>query len=309
MKIIMDMGTTNTRMYLVDGDKHIDTERLDMGASVTIKMGHDFLFENLRGALKNILERNNLKESNLENVTAFGMAGSELGIHDVARIPLPVNAKKLSESMVKLSLPQFCSCPVFVIPGVLYPSESGEALEIMRGEETEIMGLDDDIFQAENTVVLLPGTHCKSISVDKTHTITKFISGMSGEMMEVLSKHTILSAKCDIKNSNNFEEQIRGATFCKNDGMNSALLNIRTQQACTNRSVEEISSFFVGAVLYPEIENIINKNPDAVFYVGGKKVLRDLYENLLKHFGAKNVYDLDGAENLGLKGAIKISNM
>ena len=109
MKIIMDMGTTNTRMYLVDGDKHIDTERLDMGASVTIKMGHDFLFENLRGALKNILERNNLKESNLENVTAFGMAGSELGIHDVARIPLPVNAKKLSESMVKLSLPQFCS--------------------------------------------------------------------------------------------------------------------------------------------------------------------------------------------------------
>lgn len=309
MKVIMDMGNTNTRMYLVNGECHVDTVSIDVGGRMSVLNGREFLFENLRGAFLDLLNKSGVSEKDVECVVAFGVAGSEYGIKEVLHIPLPADAKKLRDNMKKFLVPEFCPCPIYVIPGVMAVDECGAPLEIMRSEETEIMGLDDDIFKSGRTVVLLPGSHCKSITVDSSHTIINFISGMTGEMMQVLSSYTILSQKCEVKSGNDPEWQFKGAEWCRENGLNSALLRVRTLQSRTNATIEEISSFFVGAVIYPEIENIIRKNEGASFLVGGKKVLRELYMRMLSHYGATDVRELENAEGLGLKGAIKISSL
>ncbi len=307
MYIVMDMGTTNTRLFLIKNSEVCDREKINMGCRNAVLQSREVLFSALREHLLTLLSRNSLNENEIERVVAFGMAGSEFGVAELSHVALPITAKGLSENMREFSVPEFTIAPVFVIPGVCVLGENGEVREIMRGEETEVIGLVNDI--QENCVVLMPGTHCKSVTVSKNGEILKFISGMDGEMMQVLSENTILSSKCDVKLGNDLEWQIKGAEWCRENGLNSALLGVRTLQAKTSHTIEEISSFFVGAVLYPDIHNIIEKNPDCRFLVGGKKVLRVIYVNLLKHYGAKNVFELDGAEDLGVRGAILINEL
>ncbi len=307
MYIVMDMGTTNTRLFLVSGDKVSDREKLNKGCRNAVLESRQSLFSDLREKLLALLDRNKLSEKDLEYVVAFGMAGSEFGVAEVNHVALPMNAVGLAKNMRSFSVPEFTTAPVFVIPGVCVLGEGGEFCEIMRGEETEVMGLTREIH--ESCVILMPGTHCKSVTVDKDGNILKFISGMDGEMMQVLSENTILSSKCDVKEGNDLAWQIKGADWCRDNGLNSALLGVRTLQAKTDHTLEEISSFFVGAVLYPDIANIIAKNPDCKFLVGGKKVLRVIYANLLRHYGAKNVEELDNAEDLGVQGAIYINSL
>ena len=72
---------------------------------------------------------------------------------------------------------------------------------MMRGEETELMGLfrmpcHADL--AENCVTILPGTHSKHIHI-RSRKIEAIETFMSGECLEVLSQHSILSANADME--------------------------------------------------------------------------------------------------------------
>ena len=71
----------------------------------------------------------------------------------------------------------------------------------MRGEETELMGLfrmpcHADL--AENCVTILPGTHSKHIHI-RSKKIEAIETFMSGECLEVLSQHSILSTNADME--------------------------------------------------------------------------------------------------------------
>jgi 2-dehydro-3-deoxygalactonokinase len=74
---------------------------------------------------------------------------------------------------------------VRIVPG-LSLREAGAAPDVMRGEETQIFGLDLD-----NALVVLPGTHSKWTSV-RGGGIDWFSSFMTGEVYDVLKRHSIL---------------------------------------------------------------------------------------------------------------------
>src|SRR6185503_13444569 len=72
--------------------------------------------------------------------------------------------------------------------------------EMMRGEESEIIGLMTDPALAafsKRSLVILPGTHSKHVWIDDQR-IVDFRTFMTGEFFDVLGRHSILSASVDV---------------------------------------------------------------------------------------------------------------
>ena len=75
-RILLDMGTTNTRIALYCGTERKALEKLKVGAGTSVSEGKDYLFSTVRAKILEILETNGLTESDLTGIYASGMAGS-----------------------------------------------------------------------------------------------------------------------------------------------------------------------------------------------------------------------------------------
>ena len=83
MNIYMDMGTSNTRLWLCDGDRTIASEKGAFGAGTTLKDGRQALEASLRELLLKLLSGAGIKENDVAFILASGMASSEIGILEV----------------------------------------------------------------------------------------------------------------------------------------------------------------------------------------------------------------------------------
>jgi 2-dehydro-3-deoxygalactonokinase len=75
-----------------------------------------------------------------------------------------------------------------IVPGVAV-REVGGRRDVMRGEETQILGAG---LGHGRQLVVLPGTHCKWVLVEDGK-IRDFVTFMTGEMYGALRRHTILA--------------------------------------------------------------------------------------------------------------------
>ena len=79
---------------------------------------------------------------------------------------------------------------VVIVPGVKTEGETIADADMMRGEETELIGLTEHLESA--AVYVLPGSHSKLIHVDGAGRIVDFSTMLTGEMIAALSQNTIL---------------------------------------------------------------------------------------------------------------------
>ena len=79
---------------------------------------------------------------------------------------------------------------VVIVPGVKTEGETIADADMMRGEETELIGLMEHLESA--AVYVLPGSHSKLIHVDGAGRIVDFTTMLTGEMIAALSQNTIL---------------------------------------------------------------------------------------------------------------------
>src|SRR5690606_16173519 len=75
-----------------------------------------------------------------------------------------------------------------ILPGVCMRSEGAE--DVMRGEETQLLGLSA-LIPGFSGLVVMPGTHSKWATLEGTR-ITRFSSAMTGEIFDVLRTHSVL---------------------------------------------------------------------------------------------------------------------
>src|SRR5262249_18368496 len=83
---------------------------------------------------------------------------------------------------------------VFIVPGVSCRDVHGVP-DVMRGEETQIIGAIDDL--GGDAVVCLPGTHSKYVRV-RDRCIASFTTHMTGEGSSALWRHSILGRLSDV---------------------------------------------------------------------------------------------------------------
>lgn len=118
-------------------------------------------------------------------VVVCGMAGARQGWREAAYIETPADLTALAQGAVE---PPGSAFDVRILPGICQPDPGRE--DVMRGEETQLLGLLAMRPGFEGTVIL-PGTHSKWVEI-KDGRVVRFATAMTGELYEILSQHSVL---------------------------------------------------------------------------------------------------------------------
>ena len=316
--VAIDGGTTNTRIVLVDDTTTIiDREKIPIGAGETVKTGSNSSLNNaVKSALQKVLERNRLTPDSLAGIFASGMICSELGIHCVPHIPAPADISTLAKARVTVTIPEITPLiPITFIPGLKCTGDSPTDTEIMRGEETEAVGIYHLANCHEPFVLLLPGTHNKIIFIGKNGVIERFFTAISGELTKCVSDHTILKSSLEGGYSKNLDEAylLDGYDKCEKSGLTGALFKIRTYSKFTDTSAEQLYAYLVGVVLHEDIKllkSVMRDAPRPIIVAGSEPFKTALCRLILNRtefslfFDQKNDEDL--FENSAVYGALSI---
>lgn len=303
--ITIDGGTTNTRVNLVISGAICGTLKLSIGVKHNTN-GTSAYKSQIKSAIDTLLKNNHIDERNISCILCSGMITSEYGLCPLPHITLPCGIKELHNTMYETAIEDISSLPFVFVRGVKTKCESIENSDMMRGEETELMGISDRL--ENNCLYILPGSHSKHILTDDTGRICDFHTEFTGELIEALSQHTILR---DINmlecGDTDFDALQKGFEYCSEKGVNAAFFKVRTLKNLFDYSPTQCASFFMGAALYSEIINII-KSPAQKIIQGGKKQLCRPMEYLIKTNSQKDVIAIDDtiSHNAAAMGIIKI---
>lgn len=82
-----------------------------------------------------------------------------------------------------------------LLPEIKVGGDLLENTDMMRGEETEFIGLSEKL--QSGCIYVLPGSHSKLIKTDEQGRISSFVTTLTGEMIFALSQSTILKDAVD----------------------------------------------------------------------------------------------------------------
>ncbi len=300
--LTVDGGTTNTRITLVREGRICDTQKLSAGA----RDGADALKNQLCKGISEVLRRNSLCEGDVVRILASGMITSEYGLCNLPHIPTPAGKSELKKSIFETAIPGVCTVPFCFIRGVRAMGDTLGGADMMRGEETELMGLIGE--DAADALYILPGSHSKHIAVDAAGRIKDFRTMMTGEFFAAVMEHTILRDAADFDHNTIVEKRLlEGCDYCETHGINEALFKTRVLRNVFGATKEECYSFLLGAVLCDEVRAILQA-PQETVVLGGQKQFRQAMGLLLRAKSNKRVtvLDDDAVASSTALGAVRI---
>jgi 2-dehydro-3-deoxygalactonokinase len=173
--IALDWGTTRARAFLISGAGEVLERRsADQGIQSVPSGGFPAAFEVVAGDLR--------KAAPEAGIVLAGMVGSRNGWIEAHYVACPASPDEIADAGMKVTLAD--GSPATILPGL---SCDEGAFDVMRGEETLIVGLGLD-----EGIACLPGTHSKWALIQGGR-ITRFASFMTGEIYGLLRQHSILS--------------------------------------------------------------------------------------------------------------------
>ncbi|MEP7329576.1 MAG: 2-dehydro-3-deoxygalactonokinase [Betaproteobacteria bacterium] len=172
--IAIDWGTTSMRAYWLDATGSvIRTRNAPHGIQQIRDGGFDAALTQLVG---------DADDATVPHL-ACGMIGSRQGWVEAPYVACPALLTALVNGIVKVP-----GARLHIVPGVSTRDSRGIP-DVMRGEETQIVGAVDE--REPRVLTVLPGTHSKWALVESGH-IVDFMSFMTGELWSVLLRHSIL---------------------------------------------------------------------------------------------------------------------
>lgn len=272
--ITVDGGTTNTRIYLVQGGKVVDSIKCGIGATA----GKSALCETLKSGIAKLLCDNNLAERNIEKVLLSGMITSEFGLCELPHTTVPAGIKELKKGSKEMLFEDICNIPFVFVPGVKTDCATPISADMMRGEEAEVMGLAS--IYGDTAAYLLPGSHSKLVILRKGK-ITSIKTMMTGEMIAALSQNTILKDSVNLSEEQYTTEYLlMGYDYTEKLGINEALFKTRILKNLFSAPADKSYAYFLGVVLYSEVKAIISSGVENVV-IGGRSVLKKALSEII----------------------------
>jgi 2-dehydro-3-deoxygalactonokinase len=171
--IAVDWGTTAARAFLVARDgRTLATREAPLGIQAIRDGRFAPALDALLGDWRTLALRR----------LAAGMIGSRQGWIEVPYARCPASAADLSGALGTTP-----GGELVIVPGLMARGDDGLP-DVMRGEETQLVGAVDD---GEDVLAVLPGTHSKWAHVAGGR-IDAFATFMTGELYAVLRDHSIL---------------------------------------------------------------------------------------------------------------------
>jgi 2-dehydro-3-deoxygalactonokinase len=174
--LAIDWGTSSTRVYAMDRQGLIRDAR---SAPLGVQRVANGEFAN---ALKTLCGDD--FPAGVPSI-ACGMIGSRQGWIEVPYRPCPADFDAIAAALTRVP-----GTALAIVPGLICRDDDGIA-DVMRGEETQILGTLSDGAAGTRQVLLLPGTHSKWAIISAAG-IEAFSTFMTGELYAVLIEHSIL---------------------------------------------------------------------------------------------------------------------
>ena len=305
MYIAIDCGTTNMRCRLYgESPKPIDSTHRKTGVRNTAFDGtNTALKTNLRDCIRELLSKNDLRESDIEVIISSGTLASDVGIYPVPHVLCPAGIAESAAGARMTVMEEISTIPILFIPGVkTLPSESetDEMQKIlqwdsMSGEECEIYGILKLMGLSGELVITLPGSYDKTLEIDSNGRIVSMRTGMCGEFIAAMSEHPLLrhSLPQPVIRKILPQKLIQGFEFAKQYGVSPAMIKARLVRFLGEWEADEAANFFVGAVLLDDVRMTVPLCADGrPLVLGGSEPLKTVFGILLRHCGVKNMIDV-----------------
>ena len=266
--VCVEMGTTNTRVWLVRGNEVLGRASASVGARDTARDGSDM---RIRKALRDLIKqvRTAKGEASLvrpTGVIAAGMITSPLGLAEVPHVAAPAGKCEIGARVRRDFFPDITELPVFLVPGVRSgsaksdPQGIGES-DVMRGEETLCVGLLKlGLLKAGGTLLNL-GSHWKAITVDNDGRVATSVTSMSGELIHAAQSQTILaSALTQGRPEKLSEEWIEaGMREQRRSGLSRALFCVRLLEQRNECTPDDRFAFLIGAFVVSDLDSLVKQ--------------------------------------------------
>jgi 2-dehydro-3-deoxygalactonokinase len=282
--IAIDWGTSNFRAFRLNEAGEIIERRLFPSGVLRVEEG--------RFAETLLAQVGDWLTAGENRILLCGMVGSREGWAEAKYLHCPVGIVELASSVVNLP---FARAEVLLVPGVIGEDPYGVP-EVMRGEETEAMGMLDSCGGAG--LVCLPGTHSKWIHL-RDQKIISFITCMTGEVFAVLRKCTILARIMTSDIEVDIEPFLRGvARSGDNGGLLHHLFSVRTLALMDLLKEEESASYLSGLLIGHEVRAAML--PGTHVHLVGAAQLCSLYGTAIEAFGGSFTLEDQDAAARGL---------
>jgi 2-dehydro-3-deoxygalactonokinase len=300
--ISCDWGTSTFRLRLVDAiTQSVSGEVMtNQGIAETHALwkqeGHDernrfsFYLSFIENQLARLQEQSTDSLLNLPLIIS-GMASSNIGMVELPYKELPIAMDGSDLEFKKINETEYFGHDVVLISGVKTSND------VMRGEETQLMGCD--VNSGTEHVYIFPGTHSKHVTV-KQQRATDFKTYMTGEFFHLLSTQSILSQSVQ-ENSHSFigdmlksfEDGV--AQSIHTNILHNAFL-VRTNHVLGNLSKEENYHYLSGLLIGTELNELAHR--EVPLTIVGSESMQKYYVVALKKLGISNVEIVDADKAL-----------
>ena len=276
--IAIDWGTSSFRLRALD-ERGTLVAQSDSANGVS-RLGRDGLRPFLQAEIARLPDA-----ARAYPVILCGMIGSNIGLRAVPYAQCPLDPATLADQMASISATQDESPRMHIVPGVCARGATGE-LEVMRGEETQIIGWlqQADAAQKQRSLLCLPGTHAKWVQI-RDGQIHAFTTAMTGELYALLSEHSVL-----VQGEQQFDDTafLAGVEASRSDSTSSGallqqLFSARTRVLDSKLHPQHSAAYLSGLLIGSEIRHAVagENHPPAVQLIGSERITR-LYRQALQ---------------------------
>jgi 2-dehydro-3-deoxygalactonokinase len=223
-----------------------------------------------------------------------GMITSSLGWVELAyaELPFPLDGSRARVERTELQR-------VYGYHSLNFISGVRSEDDVMRGEETELMGILREPamkIEREECIAILPGTHSKIIQI-RGGSIIGFRTYLTGELFEILQKHSILRHSIDTEagaarfsplpkaSREHFEEGVRRAA---EGSLLESLFSVRTNQVLKGMTGEHNALYLSGLLIGAEASSVLrNHSAPLPILLCGSPILQNLYRCAYHALGAE----------------------
>ncbi|TRL39285.1 2-dehydro-3-deoxygalactonokinase [Rhizobium straminoryzae] len=293
--IAVDWGTTSFRLWLMDGDHRVLAERRSgEGMTTAAETGFSQVLETHLAAVS--------AGADLP-VIICGMAGARQGWVEAGYVDAPAPLAAVLDGAVRVPGE---TRDIRILPGIAQRAET--APDVMRGEETQLLGALGPSSTGK-ALVCMPGTHSKWVNVEDSR-VTSFASFMTGEVFDVITKHSILKHAVAGAEAFDASHPAFQAAVVKAAAepalLTSLIFTARSGQLLHGLDATGAAARLSGTLIGAEIAGGIHaagRRPDLVRLVASGR-LQGLYEGALAALGlAFETIDADLAVRQGLAAA------
>jgi 2-dehydro-3-deoxygalactonokinase len=272
-----DWGTSTLRLNLVNGDtgEILYRETSDEGMSRIFTLWNltgnadenermPFYLDVLQQHIKSIERKLGLSLKGSPLIIS-GMASSSIGFVELPYSDLPFSLSGDSLKMKQLPADNNFEHDITIISGVR------SADDVMRGEETQLIGCVDTSTSINNQVYIFPGTHSKHIYINNNQA-TGFSTYMTGDFFELLSQKSILSnsvEKGDIEDAENLKSFKKGVADAIDSNLLNATFKVRTNNLFEVYTKKQNFNYLSGLLIGTELKELITSGAEKIYLLCG----------------------------------------